>query len=278
MKKIYVSIILCLLSLCLYGQYSNDFLKKHEFSLGAGYIQTMNTSNLPYGMSATNNLLFDYQYIKYRQTNKYFKYYLKGQFVLFKREDMFYATSLSYSIPRFYNTELKTGGIWSKKFSETKNNINLYYGIGGALTYMLTYCYQENPNAMFHNFGDTNWYISPDLYFSADYQLGKIIFRGNVSLPFLMFGNFRNQFHSNEPKSVKEAFKSYIVPNKFTACHQIFNPNIEISAIFPVITKDNRKLYFQLKYSFESLDIHFKDFIEKKEQHDLKLGLIFQIQ
>jgi hypothetical protein len=122
---------------------------------------------------------------------------------------------------------------------------------------------------------DENWFISPDLLLKTEYSYKKLRFRGRFSLPLFAVGNFRNQFHSPAYSTAKDYFfKTKIIPNHFLLPNNIFYPNISLSALFPV----GSNLDLKLKYSFESLDLNFNFLEEKKEQHDLRIGLVWKIK
>jgi hypothetical protein len=73
--------------------------------------------------------------------------------------------------------------------------------------------------------------------------------------------------------------KYKLTPNKVSFFVKNFQPSVSFSSKIPLKQKENAKKqwFLLIKYAFESLDINYKNFTEKKEQHDLRFGFVCEM-
>jgi hypothetical protein len=162
--------------------------------------------------------------------------------------------------PYFRRAELRAGGLWLWKLPQKVDKLSLYAGLSANFDFFMTYGLtpSETSTLWFDSY-EENWFISPDLQLKAEYSIKRVQFQGKFSLPIFTVGNFCNQFHS--PITTKDnLFKTKILPNNFLLPNRIFYPNASLSALFPVSSKEKSKVYFQLKYVFENINIGLKYF------------------
>jgi hypothetical protein len=259
MKK-YILLISGILSVTLSAQ------KQHDLSLGAGFIQTMNSSTLPAGLRGINTV-FNYQYTKQsaKQPLNTDAWFVDGQFAFLINN---YPFVIEYYNLNFRYTELSAGYKWLRTLFDNQK-FNFYAGAGASVMFLLHF--QTNIN--FYSHREFNWYLSPDIYAGAGYRLCKTILKGELSFPLLAAGNFTNQFHYPRPASAAAVVKYKITPNTLVFAGKLFNPKFSLSALYPVKTG----LYLKARYTFESFDLKLNLLRQKTEQHSLSIGAVWSM-
>ncbi|MDR0830507.1 MAG: hypothetical protein LBN95_10430 [Prevotellaceae bacterium] len=278
MKKI-ILIIISFCALNLSAQPVDSLRKSHDFSLGTGYMQMMSSAFLPFGMPAVN-IVADYQYFKQskKHNKNYWGYWLKPQFsfLLTNEPRSPYYEQIS---PNIYRVELKTGGVWLRKMLIKSEKIRLFVGAGVSLNTEFNFAL-SNSKLYYYYIPDLNWYFSPDFAMKAEYNFKKVQLKGEISLPVAMVGNYIDQFHY-VPVNIDTCsiVKYKLTPNTFVFCNKIFQPSLSLTAKFPLNKNQNdkKKWFFLVKYVFESLDVNLKNFAERKEQHDIKIGFVCEM-
>jgi len=250
----------------------------HNFSIGVGYMQMMSSGWLPFGLPAVN-LSTDYQYFKMdrKHNNNYWGYWLKSQFA-FLQIDVPNKFSIyqKYYLSKYYRTEIKTGGVWLRKIPIKSDKFRLFIGAGVSLN--TEFNFTRYHGALYYNFPDLNWFLSPDLHIRAEYNFKKIILKGEILLPIVQIGNYLDKYgYLPVNPDVCSILKYKFTPNTFVFLNKIFQPNITISAKIPLNENNQKQWFFLIKYAFESLDVNLKNFTEKKEQHDLRIGFICEM-
>ena len=267
MKKIFF-IIFCFCCLSLIAQPTDSVQKSHDFLLGIGYMQMMNTAFLPSGLPAVN-LSADYQYFKQdkKYQKNYWSYWLKAHFAFLQIKE---SQSVYYKLLNFYRSELKTGGVWLRKMPIKSTNFRFFLGAGVSLSSEFNFANSSKNASDFFSIPNCNWFLSPDFHVKADYNLKKIILQGEILLPLAMVGNY-SEFNYTFA-NISDFAKNKLPPNTFVFLNKIFQPNISLLAKIPLNSNDQKQWFFLIKYAFESLDVNLKNFTEKKEQHDLRIG------
>ncbi|MDR3327903.1 MAG: hypothetical protein LBT04_07285 [Prevotellaceae bacterium] len=254
-------------------------IKEHNFSIGSGFVQTMNTSSLYSGLRGINTS-FDYGFLKNskKYAHNFWGIFTEGNFDFLLTNEPKYMQNY---YPDFYRAEFAFGGMWLWQLPNFIKNMNIYAGTGLSFNSELNLAINKGEDYLtIYSIPDLNWYISPDLHIRAEYNLRKVKLQGELSLPVAMMGNYLNQFHYLPVNMDTASIAKYkFTPNTFTFLHQIFQPTIKLSVQFPLKKTDidNPKWYFQIKYIFESLDINLKYYEAKKEQHSIRLGFAYKM-
>jgi len=263
-------IISCFCYLNLTAQPTDSVRKSHDFLFGVGYMQMMNTAFLPSGLPAVN-FSVNYQYFKQdkKYQKNYWGYWLNTHFAFLQTKES------QNMLPNFYRSELKTGGVWLRKMPIKSTIFRLFLGAGVSLNCEFNFANRNKNTTDFFSIPNNNWFLSPDFYIKADYNLKKIILQGDILLPLAMVGNYSefNYIFAN----ISDFAKNKLKPNTFVFLNKIFQPNISLSAKIPLNQNDKKQWFFLIKYAFESLDVNLKNFTEKKEQHDLKIGFVCEM-
>jgi hypothetical protein len=272
-KKLIFIVLIISLSINVFAQ--AEIEKEHNFSIGASFVQTMNSGSWYSGLRGVNTS-FDYEFVKQskKYSNNFWGIFTEGDynFLLNNKLEKYLG---NYS-PDFYRIELTFGGKWFWRLPQFIKNLNIYAGTGLSINGEFNY-YNYIDIMSFINYPDFNWYISSDLHIRVEYNLKKINLKGEIFLPAAMLGNYSDQFHAYPVHLDTASIVKYkLTPNTFTLLHRIFQPTIKLSAMFPLKKSErNRKQwYFQVKYVFENLDVNLKNYIEKKEQHTLRFGFV----
>jgi len=181
-------------------------------------------------------------------------------------------------LPNFYHAELKTGGVWLRKMPIKSDKFRLFVGAGVSLNAEFNFSKQKERYVSYYAVPDQNWFLSPDFHLKAEYNFKKVQLKGEISLPIAAVGNYLDQFHYLPVNLDTCSIVKYkLTPNTFVFCNKIFQPTIALSAKFPLKETATKQWFFMIRYVFESLDINLKNFIEKKEQHDLKFGFVCEM-
>ena len=245
--------------------------KIHDFSVGMGYIQTMNSSTLPSGLPGVSTS-FDYLYLKSTETNTYWGVGVKGQYAFLQNstaEDWM----KEWFLPAFRQAELQVSGVWLKQLPVKVDNLKLYAGAGLSLNAVLHYIEQPPKGySDFYSNAELNWYLSPDLLLKADYTIKKSCFSAIFSLPVVFAGNFTKFHYAGFDRA--KYLKNNIIPNTFTFVHRIFQPTASLSYRYSLFSTPKTAWQLQIKYVYEGLDLDLKTLIERKEQHDFRVGFV----
>jgi len=277
MKKS-IFIIFCSCCLNLTAEPTDTVRTSHNFSLGVGYMQMMNTAFLPSGLPAVN-ISADYQYFKQdkKYQKNYWGYWLKTHFSFLLNNEQLtpYYDKIS---PNFYRTEVRMGGVWLHKMPIKSEKFRLFLGTGVSLNTEFNFALTKKGKLFYYNIPDLNWFLSPDLHIRAEYKFKKVTLQGEISLPVAVMGNYLDQFHS-VPVNIDTCniVKYKLTPNTFVFLNKIFQPNVSLSAKIPINKNDQKQWFLMIKYVFESLDVNLKNFIERKEQHDFRIGFVCEM-
>jgi len=217
------------------------------------------------------NTSFNYLYLKNTAANTYWGIDVKGQYAFLQisaPSDWMYSF-----LPAFRQAELQVSGVWLKQLPVKVDNLKLYAGAGLSLNAVLHYIEQPPKGySDFYSNAELNWYLSPDLLLKADYTIKKSCFSAIFSLPVVFAGNFTKFHYAGFDRA--KYLKNNIIPNTFTFVHRIFQPTASLSYRYSLFSTPKTAWQLQVKYVYEGLDLDLKTLIERKEQHDFRVGFV----
>ncbi|MDR0811554.1 MAG: hypothetical protein LBN23_04715 [Paludibacter sp.] len=272
-RKLFLTIFVFSFAIGAFSQES-VFARQRDFSLGAGYLQTMNSYNLPYGMEGIN-LSLSYSYIKKsnKNANNFWGFAFDAQNAFLQRE---VPQWMQRTYPHFNHAELRTGGVWLRHIPLKIKDLNVFAGAALSLNLVGDYAYTKSGDFLY-TYPYINWYISPDFHFRANYKLPKMQLQLAVNLPVVFVGYFNNQFHEIYlTGEYAEMAQRIFTPNTLTFFYRYFKPNVAVAALFPFYNCNGKTRWnFKLEYRFASTDLNLKCLQERAEQHDLRIGLVY---
>ena len=260
-------IFLCLTVCCLSAQNETN-----ELNIGIGNMKYKNNFIMPSGISGT---YYDIDYWHKNRlksnTDVVFGYFADLSFVVIDTW-----RNISYSDYIVYNNGIDAGAFWLRHLSLKNKKINLYIGVGlflDANVFFLSsrkYGFESRGFEIIHG----KWFVSPNIYFSGDYSLGKFSFRFSFSMPIFSVGFQPNTlFYATTYENVKHV----LTPNTFCFFTERFYPKADVSVSYPLFSNNKTESHIQLTYAHEQLVYNGFPY-ERKMSNGLKLGMVWVVK
>jgi hypothetical protein len=249
------------MSFCLSAQ-----SKTNEINIGIGQSKYKHSYAMPAGASGVRYGL-DFWHTKQLKSNSEvsFGYFAELTFSSFN-------TWKNYNY-MFYDGGMDVGVFWLRDLPLGDTKINLSAG-GGLFfdTYLFLNQYSSDSKDIATEMGQ--WHISPNICLAGDYAWKKLDFHLRFSMPIVSAGfQSRSLFYSTAWDNIK----LILTPNVVYFFTKRFYPQADLSCSYPIINTKNGECRLQLKYAIDEL--FFNGYpSERKEVHELKLGILWMIK
>ena len=258
--------LFCFCLFCFEIHAQNKF---HELNLGIGQEKIKNSFSIPSGMAGVE---YSVDYIFQKPLKN--KGFIFGYFANIDYSKLDYNKIDDYYSKDFHTADVRFSSFWLINIPSNINNLNLLSGLSISLQGSILFSTQRIYSIS--TSGENGyWHLSPDLFISANYKLGKFFFRSDILVPLLFFGYIsRSGFPES---SVSAGVKHVLTPNTFCFFTKRFYPKADISISYPIFSNDKTESRVQLTYAHEQLVYNGFPY-ERKISNGLKLGMVWVVK